>query len=86
MKKETLTYSITERFREGQSTLTLYATPNDFGGITYYFAHDEVNRYCESFTEAISLAQAEWERVKFDLIIIEFKPSLTEEEKAEIPF
>ncbi|MCT7970114.1 hypothetical protein NG799_27755 [Laspinema sp. D1] len=84
--KESLTYTIMERFPEGQSTLTLYATPNDFDGITYYYEHDQINRSCGSFTEAIALAQSEWERMKESLIILEFKPELTEEEKAEIPF
>jgi hypothetical protein len=84
--KETLTYQITERFPEGQGGLTLYATPNDFGTITYYFEHDQINKSCGSFSEAIGLAREEWEREKENLIIIEFKPTLTEEEKAEIPF
>jgi hypothetical protein len=84
--KESLIYQISERFPEGEATLTLYAFPNDFDGVTYYFAHDEVNRYCTNFTEAIALAKEEWERVKLDLIVYEVKPTLTEEDKAEIPF
>lgn len=83
--KQQLTYTISERFREGQSTLTLYAFPDD-DGIIYYFEHDQINRPCADYTEAIALAQAEWERMKESLIIIEFQPELTESERAEIPF
>lgn len=84
--KERLTFQITERLPEGQAILTLYAWPDDFGGVTYCYEHDQLNLGCSSFVEAIGIARGYWEREKVNLIEGEFIPELTPEERAEIPF
>ncbi|MGL4502115.1 MAG: hypothetical protein ACRCU2_23820 [Planktothrix sp.] len=62
--KEALIYRISEWFKEGQATLGMYCAPSTHGGFYYYFSHDELKRYCDSFEEAINLACEEWERGK----------------------
>lgn len=86
-KKERLTYTITEQFPEGQSTLTLYAWSDDFGGIAYCFEHDQLNLGCKSFAEAIAIAQEYWEREKMELIERQYSPIPEDDSaKVEIPF
>lgn len=69
-KKERLTYTITEQFPEGDATLILYAWFDDFGGVGYYFDHDQLHRGCDSFDAAILAAKEEWEKEKYNLIIL----------------